>query len=79
MSKIKQIPLPLKKTKNRFILSLNRDLYRDDIVQKAILEDQDWISETAHPNHSYVCLELKTSNREDVLDWVNYLTYLHKI
>ncbi len=78
MSKTKQIPPPLKKTKNRFILNLNRDLYRGDIVQKAIAEDRDWISETSRPKGSYVCLELKTSDRKDVLDWLNYLTYLHK-
>lgn len=78
MSKAKQIPLPLKKIKNKFILSLNRDLYRDEIVQKAMSEDRDWVNEAPHSNSRYVRLKLKTSNLEDVLDWVSYLTYLHK-
>ena len=78
MDKAKQIPLPLKRSKDNFILNLNKDLYRDEIVQKAMSEDRDWINEAPHSNGRYVCLKLKTSNLEDVLDWVSYLTYLHK-
>lgn len=77
MRKAKNVPLPLEKGKNSFILRLNKDMYRDDIVQKAISEDKDWIKEVSKSGN-YRCLSLKTSDLEDALSWINYLIYLHK-
>ena len=69
--------LPLKKEKNNFILKLNKDVYRRELIQKAISEDKDWIKETSVSGH-YCHLQLKTSKIKDVYNWMNYLIYLHK-
>ena len=74
----KKILLPLKKARNKFILHLNKSLYKDEIVKQAVLEDREWVKEAASSSRGYVCLELKTSDAKDVLNWVNYLIYLHK-
>lgn len=78
MSKLKQALLPLKKVKNRFILDLNKNVYKDEVVRKAVFEDKDWVKEVKSSNKSYVRLELKTSETKDVLSWFNYLIYLHR-
>ena len=72
-----EMPLPLKQEKNSFILKLNKELYRNDIVQKALSEDKDWIKVTSSSG-DYFRLRLKTSKIKDVLNWMNYLIYLHK-
>jgi hypothetical protein len=70
------LPL-LKDEHDRFVLKLNKELYRDDIVQKALSEDKDWIKEMPAAGN-YFCLQLKTSDIDDVFNWMNYLIYLHK-
>ena len=66
-----------KKEKNRFLLSLHRDLYPEDVLAKALKEDKSWVSKkkTRSP---YQILEFKTEDETDVLDWANYLLYLRK-
>ena len=71
------MPLPLTKDKNSFFLRLNKGLYRNDVVKKALSEDKDWVSE-ASADDNYFCLELKTTDIDDVLNWMNYLIYLNK-
>ncbi len=78
MNKLDQKFLPLKRVKNKFILHLNRSLYKDEIVKKAVFEDKDWIKAMSSPDKGYVCLELKTSEIKDALNWFNYLIYLNK-
>lgn len=78
MSNLKKILLPLKKVRNKFILHLNKNLYRDEVIKRAVSEDKDWIKVTPSANRGYVCLELKTLDTKDVLNWFNYLIYLHK-
>ncbi|MCK5083975.1 MAG: hypothetical protein KAR31_13790 [Candidatus Omnitrophica bacterium] len=57
---------------------MNKSLYKDELVKQAVLEDRDWVKEAASSSSGYVCLELKTPDTRDVLNWVNYLIYLHK-
>lgn len=78
MRSVKEAPLPVRKEKDRFILRLNKKLYRPDILQKALSKDKDWIKQGATAG-DYVCLGLKTSKLDDVLNWLNYLIYLHKV
>lgn len=73
----KAVRLPLKKEKDSFILKLNKKLYRKDLIQKAVSEDKEWIDE-APASGAYFCLRLKTPSMDDVLNWMNYLIYLHK-
>lgn len=78
MNKLKQALLPLKKIKNKFILHLNKNVYKDEIVKRAVSEDKDWIKEMPSTDKGYARLELRTSDAKDVLNWFNYLIYLHK-
>lgn len=77
MSLVKEMPIPLKNEKDSFVLKLNKELYREDVVRKALSEDSDWIKEDLKSD-DYFCLQLKTSEIDDVLNWMNYLIYLHK-
>lgn len=70
--------LPLTKENDNFILKLNQELYKNKIIQKALSEDNEWIKEEP-ASEGYFCLKLQTSSIEDVLSWVNYLIYLHKV
>lgn len=67
----------IKKAKDKFVLSLNKNLYKKDIVDRAVFEDKNWIRALS-PTESHFCLELNTSNIKEVLDWANYLLYLDK-
>ncbi len=77
MSSVKKLPGQLVKEKNNFTLKLNKKLYRNDVVQKALTEDKDWI-EAVPMSGNYFCLKLLTSDIDDVLNWMNYLIYLNK-
>lgn len=68
---------PLKKEKSSFLLRLNKELYRKDVIQKALSDDKDWVKETSAPG-DYFYIRLKTPKIKDVFDWMNYLIYLHK-
>ena len=57
---------------------MNKDLYRDGVIKKAVFEDKDWIKEVSSASDGYVSLRLKTSEAKDVFNWLNYLIYLHK-
>lgn len=70
------IPL-ISRGKNRFILKINRGVYKNDAIAKAINEDKDWVTQQSS-NRRYVCLELKTNDIKKVLEWSNYLLYLNK-
>lgn len=78
MSKPKQAVLPLKKGKNSFILSLNRNVYKGEIIKKAVSEDKDWVKKISTSDEDYICLQLKTSDKQDVFNWFNYLVFLHR-
>lgn len=78
MKKGARIMMPLLKQENdAFILRLSKGLYRDEIIQKAVQEDREWVKADAG-TASHFCLRLETSDEDDVLNWVNYLIYLHK-
>lgn len=70
------IPL-ISRKKNRFILKINRGVYKNDAIAKAINEDKDWVTQQSSKRR-YVCLELKTNDIKKVLEWSNYLLYLNK-
>jgi len=72
-----EMPFPLTKKKDSFTLKLSKELYKHDTVQKALSEDKDWVEET-ESSDEYYCLQLKTAEVEDVLNWMNYLIYLQK-
>jgi len=72
------MPLPLTKAKNSFVLNLNKEFYKGELIQKAVSEDEDWICEEPSDNKMYVRLKLNTVDKTDALEWINYLTYLHK-
>jgi len=78
VSKTASTTIPIKKVNDDFVLNLNRSLYGDDIIQKAISEDGDWVEETSNSTEEYITLKFQTTDSEDVLNWVNYLIYLHK-
>lgn len=71
------MPKLLTKTKNSYLLRLNKGLYKKNLVKKAIQEDSDWVSEHSDAD-GYLNVKLNSEDKSDVLDWVNYLTYLHK-
>ncbi|MBL7197985.1 MAG: hypothetical protein ISS47_07785 [Candidatus Omnitrophica bacterium] len=68
---------PIRKQRNSFIVQLNKALYKGEIVKRAIDEDKEWIS-LSKPVGRYLPVELKTQDLDDVLNWLNYLLYLHK-
>ena len=72
-----KMPSPLTKKKDSFILKLSKKLYNISFIQKALAEDTDWIEEI-ETSDEYYRLQLKTSEIEDVFDWMNYLIYLQK-
>ena len=67
----------VKKVKDKFILTLNKNLYKKEIIDKAVTEDKDWIKKLSS-EEKYTCLELKTKDIREVLEWANYLLYLNK-
>ena len=67
----------LKREKGYFILRLNKGFYDRTVVQRALEEDSDWIAEEEETSR-YFCVRCKTSDMEDVLNWINYLIYLSK-
>lgn len=71
------MPELIKRQKNSFLLLLNRGLYRETIIEKAITKDKGWVKKNP-AQRTYFVVELKTGEKEDVLDWSNYLFYLHK-
>ena len=64
----------LKKVDKRFILNLNKKLYKEDFVNKLLAGDKDWVKKISSKG-KYLCLEFKTKKIEQVLDWANYLLY----
>ena len=72
-----QLPKQLSKEGNNFILRLNKNIYSFDIIQKALIEDKDWVEEIPELEQ-YFCVKLNTSDLEDVLNWANYLIYINK-
>lgn len=74
-----EMPALLKKEKNSFLLDLNTDLYRDDIVKKALSEDKDWVKAATAREKDHIRLRFNTADITDVMDWMNYLIYLHKV
>lgn len=69
---------PLLRTeKNRFILRLSKSIYKKDILDKALKEDNSWVK-TLPGDKLYHCLAFDTTDKNDVLEWVNYLFYLNK-
>lgn len=73
-----KILFPLKKNDEGFLLRLNKALFREDIIQKAVVEDQDWVGEVSCADN-YFCVQLKTRELDEALHWANYLIYLHKV
>ena len=71
------MPKLLTKTKNSYMLRLNKSLYKKSLVHKAIQEDSDWVCEHSDAD-GYLSVKLNSDDKGDVLEWVNYLTYLHK-
>lgn len=72
-----EMPFPLTKQKNNFVLKLSKELYKNDTLKKALAEDKSWVQEK-EASDKYYCLQLNTSEIEDVLNWMNYLIYLQK-
>jgi hypothetical protein len=68
----------IKKVKDNFILNLNKDLYKEEIVDKALAEDKDWVRKLPSKEKTYIYLELNTQDIKEVLTWANYLLYLSK-
>jgi hypothetical protein len=67
----------VKKVDNRFILNLNKKLYREDLVKKLAVEDKDWVKKMPS-QEKYLCLEFRTKKIKQVLEWANYLLYMSK-
>jgi len=68
---------PVKKLKDKFILSLNKNLYKIECIDKAADQDKNWVRVLA-PKGSYISVELETNDFKEVLEWANYLLYLNK-
>jgi len=71
-------PFPLKKNNDGFLLKINKMLFKEEVVYKAVLEDQDWVGEVPSAD-TYLCVQLKTMELDEALNWANYLIYLHKV
>lgn len=70
--------LPLiNKARNSFILKINKNLYKNDAIAKAVNEDRDWVV-SLPSTRQYTCIEFKTNDIKKVLEWSNYLLYLNK-
>jgi len=78
MKKKKNSSFPLRKEKDSFILRLNKKLYNSDFLSKAISEDRGWVKEIPAAD-GYFSIKCYTLKIEDVLRWLNYLIYLHKV
>jgi len=68
---------PVKKLKDKFILNLNKNLYKKECVDKAAAQDKNWVRVLA-PKGSYINVVLETNDVKEVLEWANYLLYLNK-
>lgn len=77
MNPARNLPTQLAKENNSFTLKLNKNLYRGEVVAKALDEDKDWV-EQGPESRDYIRVKLNTTDIEDVLNWVNYLIYLNK-
>ena len=71
------MPCIVKKADNRFILNLNKKLYKEGLVDKVVAEDKGWVKKIPSSGQ-YLCLEFRTKKFEEVLNWANYLLYLTK-
>ena len=72
------LPQPIKKQENRFIVGLNKKMYRKDIVDKAVSDDKDWVRQLPIKG-PYLRVELETKEEQEVLKWMNDLLYLHRV
>lgn len=77
MSPAIKLPAQLTKQDTGFTLKLNKLLYREEVIQKALEEDKDWV-EAQSASDIYHQLKFNTSDVEDVYNWMNYLIYLNK-
>ena len=77
MTPTKKAVKPLTKTKNNFVVNLSRKVYRQDVIDRAVAEDKDWVSKKSGSGKNYVSIELQTTDEQDALNWLNYLIYLH--
>jgi len=67
----------VKREDSRFILRLNKKLYKQDIIDKLVVEDKDWVRKIPS-EEKYFRIELETKEIKDVLSWANYLLYLSR-
>lgn len=68
---------PVEKAKNKFILKLNKQLYKDAVLDKVASEDKPWVKKLKSQG-KYVYIELKTEDLKEALEWSNYLLYLNR-
>jgi len=71
------MPHPIEKAKGEFTLCLNKELYNDTILDKALSEDKAWVKKAAVKGR-YARVRLKTDDLKEVLEWSNYLLYLNR-
>lgn len=67
----------IRKENDKFILKLNKTLYKKNILDKAVIEDRSWVR-ILDSKEKYTSLELKTQKLKEVLEWANYLLYLNR-
>jgi len=70
-------PEQLVKENDSFVLKLNKEIYTQEVLQKALEEDKDWVEEIPSADN-YYSVRLKTDDEEDVWNWASYLIYINK-
>ena len=65
----------IEKTQKGFRLSLNKNIYTEKLLKKALQADDSGIRKM-FSDEKYICLEFKTNKIIELLKWSNYLAYL---
>ena len=69
---------PLRKEKDKIILKLSRDLYKNQFVMKAVDEFPHLVRKFDSKVEEYYEVTFKRRDFKEALSWVNYLFYLHR-